>query len=47
MKALKQLRLMEKASESISDGDLVDSLIHGYISSSRFISPHFDMASQT
>ncbi|KAI0002914.1 DNA replication factor C large subunit [Russula compacta] len=27
--ALKQLRLMEKASESISDGDLVDSLIHG------------------
>lgn len=29
--ALKQLRLMEKASESISDGDLVDSLIHGYI----------------
>lgn len=30
-KALKQLKLMEKASESISDGDLVDSLIHGYI----------------
>jgi len=29
MKALKQLKLMEKASESISDGDLVDSLIHG------------------
>ncbi|KAI0254199.1 replication factor RFC1 C terminal domain-containing protein [Lactifluus subvellereus] len=28
-KALKQLRLMEKAAESISDGDLVDSLIHG------------------
>jgi replication factor C subunit 1 len=30
-KALKQLKLMEKASESISDGDLIDSLIHGYI----------------
>ena len=30
-KALKQLLLMEKASESISDGDLVDSLIHGYL----------------
>ncbi|KAF8271701.1 replication factor RFC1 C terminal domain-containing protein [Lactarius quietus] len=28
-KALKQLRLMEKAAESISDGDLIDSLIHG------------------
>ncbi|KAH9963263.1 DNA replication factor C large subunit [Russula dissimulans] len=27
--ALKQLKLMEKASESISDGDLVDALIHG------------------
>ncbi|KAI0285111.1 DNA replication factor C large subunit [Russula aff. rugulosa BPL654] len=26
---LKQLKLMEKASESISDGDLIDSLIHG------------------
>jgi len=30
-KALKQLILMEKAAESISDGDLVDSLIHGYL----------------
>ena len=30
-KALKQLLLMEKASESISDGDLVDSLIHGSV----------------
>ena len=28
-KALKQLKLMERAAESISDGDLVDSLIHG------------------
>lgn len=28
-KTLKQLKLMEKASESISDGDLIDSLIHG------------------
>ena len=37
-KALKQLKLMEKASESISDGDLVDSLIHGYI---RPVFPHF------
>lgn len=38
-KTLKQLKLMEKASESISDGDLIDSLIHGYIRSvSRF--PH-------
>ncbi|KAI0269334.1 DNA replication factor C large subunit [Gloeopeniophorella convolvens] len=27
--ALKQLKLMEKAAESISDSDLVDSLIHG------------------
>jgi replication factor C subunit 1 len=36
---LKQLKLMEKASESISDGDLIDSLIHGYIRPvSRF--PH-------
>ena len=41
MKALKQLKLMEKASESISDGDLVDSLIHGYISSSRFLFSSF------
>jgi replication factor C subunit 1 len=32
-KDLKQLKLMEKASESISDGDLIDSLIHGYIRS--------------
>ena len=31
IKTLKQLKLMEKASESISDGDLIDSLIHGYI----------------
>ena len=38
-KALKQLKLMEKASESISDGDLVDSLIHGYISSPCFSFP--------
>jgi replication factor C subunit 1 len=30
-KALKQLLLMEKAAESISDGDLIDSLIHGYM----------------
>ena len=30
-KALKQLLLMEKAAESISDGDLIDSLIHGYL----------------
>lgn len=29
MKDLKVLDLMEKASESISDGDLVDALIHG------------------
>lgn len=29
MKELKVLDLMEKASESISDGDLVDALIHG------------------
>src|SRR6266851_6935046 len=29
-KVFNQLRLMEKASESISDGDLIDSLIHGY-----------------
>ncbi|EIW81766.1 DNA replication factor C, large subunit [Coniophora puteana RWD-64-598 SS2] len=28
-KALKQLQLMDKAAASISDGDLVDSLIHG------------------
>lgn len=30
-KILKQLQLMDKAASSISDGDLVDSLIHGYI----------------
>jgi len=35
-KTLKQLKLMEKASESISDGDLIDSLIHGYYTS-RFL----------
>ncbi len=28
-KTLTQLRLMEKASSSLSDGDLVDALIHG------------------
>lgn len=28
-KTLKDLRLMERASAAISDGDLVDSLIHG------------------
>ena len=28
---LKQLELMDKAASSISDGDLVDALIHGYI----------------
>ena len=26
------MELMEKASASISDGDLVDSLIHGFVS---------------
>lgn len=30
-KELKHLQLMEQASASISDGDLVDSLIHGYV----------------
>jgi len=29
-KILKELYLMDKAASSISDGDLVDSLIHGY-----------------
>lgn len=28
-KILKQLELMDKAASSISDGDLVDALIHG------------------
>lgn len=32
---LKQLELMEKASSSISDGDLVDALIHGCVQSNR------------
>ena len=41
-KVFNQLRLMEKASESISDGDLIDSLIHGYKSSFPFPPfPHF------
>ena len=44
-KTLKQLKLMEKASESISDGDLIDSLIHGYLGPvSRF--PHSYMVGQ-
>lgn len=30
-KTLKDLRLMERASAAISDGDLVDSLIHGCV----------------
>ena len=30
-KILKQLELMDRAASSISDGDLVDSLIHGYV----------------
>lgn len=29
-KTLEQLRLMDQAASSISDGDLVDALIHGY-----------------
>lgn len=33
MKELKMLELMEKASESISDGDMVDALIHGSVHS--------------
>jgi replication factor C subunit 1 len=28
---LKSLELAEKASESISNGDLVDAMIHGYV----------------
>ena len=32
-KTLKDLRLMERASAAISDGDLVDSLIHGCVAS--------------
>lgn len=30
-KTLKHLQLMYKAAASISDGDLVDTLIHGYV----------------
>lgn len=30
-KTLKDLRLMDRAASSISDGDLVDALIHGYV----------------
>ena len=30
-KQLKELELMDKAASSISDGDLVDALIHGYV----------------
>lgn len=30
-KQLKELQLMDRAASSISDGDLVDALIHGYI----------------
>ena len=30
-KTLKHLSLMDKAAQSISDGDIVDSLIHGFV----------------
>jgi len=30
-KALKELQLMDRAAASISDGDLVDALIHGFV----------------
>ena len=30
-KQLKELRLMDRAASSISDGDLVDALIHGHV----------------
>ena len=30
---MKELRLMDSAATSISDGDLVDSLIHGFVGS--------------
>lgn len=30
-KTLQHLRLMDKAASSISDSDLVDALIHGYV----------------
>lgn len=36
-KILKQLELMDKAASSISDGDLVDALIHGYVLASNTI----------
>lgn len=38
-KALKHLELMDKAARSLSDGDLVDSLIHGYVLYSNWLSP--------
>jgi replication factor C subunit 1 len=31
-KALKELRLMDQAASSISDGDIVDAMIHGCVS---------------
>ena len=37
-KALKHLELMDKAARSLSDGDLVDSLIHGYVLYSNWLS---------
>jgi replication factor C subunit 1 len=30
-KTLKELQLMERAAASISDGDLIDGLIHGFV----------------
>ena len=47
MKSLKQLKLMEKASESLSDGDLVDSLIHGYNPPLVSSFPYFDVVPQS
>ena len=44
-KVLKQLELMEKASASISDGDLVDTLIHGYVIDEQ-CTAHANMPSQ-
>jgi hypothetical protein len=39
-KILKHLELMDKAASSISDGDLIDSLIHGYDICSDFKSSY-------
>jgi hypothetical protein len=47
MKQVKYLELMDKAASSISDGDLVDALIHGYVHSAFFLARYNEWAGQS